>query len=96
MFTDAYLARLKHPSGALLAATRASDGTCSWRPRVPVLMFASPADTQVTITNSRHCQAELRAYGVDVPLVELPGVEHLDTPIPALPRIIQWFAGVPR
>ena len=96
MFTDAYLARLKHPSGALLAATRASDGTCSWRPRVPVLMFASPADTQVTITNSRHCQADLRAHGVNAPLVELPGVEHLDTPIPALPKIIRWLAGAPR
>ena len=96
MFTDSYLARLKHPSGALLAATRASDGTCSWRPRVPVLMFASPADTQVTITNSRHCQADLRAHGVNAPLVELPGVEHLDTPIPALPKIIRWLAGAPR
>jgi len=94
MFTDAYLARMRHPSGALLAATRASDGTCSWRPRVPVLLFASPADTQVTITNSRHCQAELRAHGVDAPLVELPGVEHLDTPIPALPQIIRWFSGL--
>ncbi len=96
MFTDAFLTRLKRPTGALLAATRASDGTCAWRPRVPVKLFASPVDDQVTFTNSKHCQEDLRAHGVDAPLVELPGVEHLDTPIPALPQIIRWLGDAPR
>ena len=61
-------------------------------PRKPKLLLPSgTVDTQVTIANSRHCQQDLRAHGVDAPLTELPGVEHLDTPVPALPQIIRWF-----
>ncbi|HEY2063238.1 MAG TPA: lipase family protein [Amycolatopsis sp.] len=92
MFTDSYLNRVRHLSGPLLDAARDSDGTCSdWRPRVPVRLFASDADTQVPITNSLSCQRDLRAHGVDAPLTRLGATEHLDTPTVALPQIVPWF-----
>jgi acetyl esterase/lipase len=96
MFTDSYLNRVRHLSGPLLDAARDSDGTCSaWRPRVPVRLFASAADTQVPIANSLSCQRDLRAHGVDAPLTRLGSTEHLDTPTVALPQIVPWFDSLP-
>ncbi len=93
LFTTAYLHRLLHPTGALGKALRDNDDTCSsWRPRAPVHLFAAHGDTQVTITNSRHCQRSLRRSGAEVPLTDLGPLEHFDTLHKGLPRVLDWYA----
>ncbi|WP_040588518.1 hypothetical protein [Sciscionella marina] len=93
LFTTAYLNRLLHPTGGVRKALRDNDDTCtSWRPRAPVHLFAAHGDTQVTITNSRHCQRSLRRSGADAPLTDLGPLEHFDTLYQGLPRVLDWYA----
>lgn len=47
LLTDDYYRKLQHPTGALLAAVRAQDGTCAWKPAVPVRLYTSSGDTDV-------------------------------------------------
>jgi hypothetical protein len=95
LFTDAYLQRLLHPTGGLLDALRDNDDTCSsWRPTSPVRLYAASGDTDVTITNARHCQQQLRAHGVNAPLIDVGDVGHFPSQIAGVPLVLDWFESV--
>jgi hypothetical protein len=95
LFTDAYLQRLLHPAGGLLDAMRENDDTCSsWRPAAPVRLYAAGGDTDVTITNARHCQKDLRAHGTNAPLIDIGDVGHFPSQILGVPLVLDWFESV--
>ncbi|WP_433435858.1 hypothetical protein [Nonomuraea sp. CA-141351] len=97
LVTAAYLERISHPSGAVLKAMEASDGTCSgWRPGVPVRLFAGRADRDVAVANSRHCLRDLRASGVEASLTYVGNVDHTTSAFRSLPRVLDWFTGLRR
>ncbi|GAA1993114.1 lipase [Amycolatopsis minnesotensis] len=91
LFTDAYLSRLRHPSGGLLEAAHASDGACDWRPPVPVPLYAGTADTDVPVANSVHCQRDLRAEGARARVLNVGHKDHFGTAFTAIPRIVDQF-----
>ena len=91
LLTPAYIARLHHPDGALRRAINENDQTCRWAPRVPVRLYAASGDREVPIGNTRHCLAQLEARGAGATMIDLGDVEHLTTPIIALPEILRWF-----
>lgn len=91
LFTEAYLARVRHPSGGLLEAAHASDGACDWRPRVPVTLYAGTADTDVPIANAESCRHDLRDEGARVRLVNVGPRDHFGTAFVAVPRIVDAF-----
>jgi hypothetical protein len=94
LLTPRYVQRLLHPTGSLLTALRENDRTCQWRPRVPVRLYAADGDRDVPIANARVCQAELRAHGVDVPIVDVGDVDHFGSAIASVPQVLDWFAGM--
>ncbi|SDY88919.1 hypothetical protein SAMN05421504_107327 [Amycolatopsis xylanica] len=94
LFTPQYIERMRHPAGGLLDAIRATDGTCSWRVTVPIRLFAARGDTDVTITNAKHCQAELARRGVEAPVTDLGGIDHYASFFQALPQVLGWFDGL--
>ncbi|MBO2453581.1 hypothetical protein J4573_41280 [Actinomadura barringtoniae] len=82
----------RHPSGALLTALRENDTTCTnWIPRVPVRIYTSRGDRDVSILNSEHCVAALRSHGVNAPLIDEGPIEHSPSKHAALPQILDWF-----
>lgn len=88
LFTDAFLARLAHPTGALAEVLAANDDPCQWRPRVPVRLYAGRADRDVVFSNAESCEADLRAHGTrDVGLVDVGAVDHFGSAMVALPEI---------
>ncbi|HEY1540146.1 MAG TPA: hypothetical protein VGF63_12165 [Solirubrobacteraceae bacterium] len=96
LFTPAYLAQLRAPSGALLAALRAGDGTCDWKPAVPARLYAARGDDAVAFANGEHCRADLRAAGADVALVDVGDVDHFTSERLAAPRVLRFFDGLSR
>jgi hypothetical protein len=92
--TDSYLQRLAHPTGGLLDAMRENDDTCSWRPNVPVRLYAASGDTDVTITNALSCQQDLLARGVKAPVVNLGETDHFGSAIAGIPSALEWFSRV--
>ncbi|WP_326632780.1 hypothetical protein OIE67_46885 [Nonomuraea fuscirosea] len=95
LLTDAYLKRVAQPSGSLLKAMVDNDATCAgWRPGVPVRLYAGRGDREVVIANSRLCLKELKASGVKATLTDVGNVDHMTSPLRAMPRILDWFTGL--
>ena len=98
LVTPRYLHWLKHPSGALLRAIRAADGTCDWAPDVPIRLYGASGDEQVTYGNTRNCVRALRARGARPQVVDYgtgSGTDHFATLHRALPDTLHWFRALP-
>ncbi|MFE5095007.1 alpha/beta hydrolase [Streptomyces sp. NPDC056638] len=91
LLTDDYYRQVQHPTGALLAAVRAQDGNCAWKPNVPVRLYSSSGDTDVPIANARNCAADLAAHGVEAPVTDQGSAGHNATYMKSGPQIVRWF-----
>ncbi|MEU6014426.1 alpha/beta hydrolase [Streptomyces sp. NPDC047515] len=91
LLTDDYYRQVQHPTGALLAAVRAQDGNCAWKPDVPVRLYSSSGDTDVPIANARNCAADLAARGVEARVVDQGATDHNTTYMKSGPQIVRWF-----
>ncbi|MEU9404256.1 lipase [Streptomyces sp. NPDC048281] len=90
-------AMLAHPTGAMAAALRTTDGVCSdWVPRAPVRLYYADGDEQAVNANTAHCHAALRAHGVEAPPVDLGtpdygGSRHLGSQQAGTAAVVRWF-----
>jgi acetyl esterase/lipase len=91
LITARYAAWLRSPTGALRRALAESSATCQWRPGVPVRLYAASADREVPIGNTNTCVAQLRRHHTHPVVIDLGDVAHLDTPVVALPDVVDWF-----
>ncbi|MER5867426.1 alpha/beta hydrolase [Kitasatospora sp. NPDC002040] len=92
LLTPEWLANIRHPHGPLAAAVAATDGSCDWRPAVPVRLYAGAADTDVPIANARACAADLARHGVRARVVDQgPAADHSGTAIRSAPEVVRWF-----
>jgi hypothetical protein len=92
LLTARYRRWLLHPSGKLLRALNDADGTCDWRPRVPVRLYGASGDEQVAYSDTRSCVRSLRAHGVRPQLVDYgPKTDHFTTMYRGLPDVLRWF-----
>ncbi|RAG86524.1 hypothetical protein DN069_06075 [Streptacidiphilus pinicola] len=92
LLTPRFVAKLRHPTGALAAMLRSGDAVCTdWTPRVPVRLYAADRDTDVAFGNALSCDRSLRAHGVDAPLVDVGHVDHNTSALRSYPRILRWL-----
>lgn len=91
LVTQQYAARLRNPDGALLRAIQENTTTCQWRPRAPVRLYTATGDREVPIGNAEQCATQLRSFGTDPTLVNLGNVDHMRSPVIALPDVVDWF-----
>ncbi|GAA4232943.1 alpha/beta fold hydrolase [Actinomadura meridiana] len=92
LLTPSYQRWALHPSGKLLQAIRSSDGTCDWRPRVPVRLSAGSHDEQVASSNTRNCAAALRAHGAAPQVIDFgPNTQHMESLSRGVPATLRWF-----
>jgi hypothetical protein len=62
-----------------------------WRPHAPVRVYHSPDDEEVPFADALVSVARLRARGADVTVRPLPGFDHVNSWIQAMPRAVTWF-----
>ncbi|MGW2827680.1 alpha/beta hydrolase [Streptomyces sp. NPDC001286] len=91
LLTPAFYERMRHPTGPLLAAMRAADHTCDWKPDVPVRLYAGAADTDVPIGNADSCAAQLAGHGRPVPVLDQGDVDHFGSFAVSAPQVTRWF-----
>ncbi|QWF83570.1 hypothetical protein HUW46_07013 [Amycolatopsis sp. CA-230715] len=91
LLTPQFIEKLKHPTSALRRAFRVADGTCDWRPNVPVHLFAASGDHTVPIWNSRTCAGQLRENHATAEVVDVGAVDHLPSAKRASAQILALF-----
>ncbi|MPZ80874.1 MAG: hypothetical protein GEV28_10930 [Actinophytocola sp.] len=95
LFTTAFLAELRHPTGTLARVLRTNDDACrDWRPRVPVRLYTSTGDGDVAIANTLNCRDQLAESGVRASVVNLGDIDHVTAGRTAVPRVLAWFEQV--
>ncbi|MFD6160125.1 hypothetical protein ACFWF7_30220 [Nocardia sp. NPDC060256] len=83
---------LRNPSGSFATALQIADDTCrDWTPRIPIRLYTSGNDRDVVASNSTRCQAVLREHGVDVPIIDVGNVTHLDSLRAGTAATVRWF-----
>ncbi|QXJ22217.1 lipase [Actinomadura graeca] len=92
LLTPRYVHWLLHPTGPMARALRSADGTCQWRPRVPVRLFAAAGDEQVAFANTTSCLRELRARGARPSVTDYGmGTGHFRSMYRGIPDTLRWF-----
>ncbi|MER7987646.1 lipase family protein [Streptomyces noursei] len=94
LFTEAFLQKVRHPTGTLQRNLRVMDNTCDWRPDVPVRLFHAKGDKDVAFANSLDCQRQLTSHGADQHLTDVGQLDHSTTVLKALPQVVRAFDSV--
>ena len=96
LLTPQYIARLQHPTGALLHAMKQNDVSCDWHPNVPAQIYAADGDDGVAFANAQQCQAQLAEHGDKVELVDVGHVDHNTSAELATPQVLAFFTAQER
>jgi hypothetical protein len=91
LLTPEYIARLQHPTGALLHAMTQNDVSCDWHPNVPAQIYAADGDDGVAFANAQQCQTQLAEHGDRVKLVDVGHVDHNTSAELATPQVLAFF-----
>jgi fermentation-respiration switch protein FrsA (DUF1100 family) len=62
-----------------------------WRPHAPLRVYHSPDDEEVPYEDALASVDRLRGRGADVTVEPLPGFDHVNSWIQAMPRAVTWF-----
>ncbi|MBN2205342.1 MAG: hypothetical protein JW767_10005 [Thermoleophilia bacterium] len=62
-----------------------------WKPEAPLLVMHSPDDEEVPYAGALASVDRMRSTGADVTLEPLPGFDHVNSWIQAMPRAVSWF-----
>ena len=65
-----------------------------WRPEAPVLAFHSPVDEEVPYEDALVSVERLRRRGATIAVRTLPGFDHVNSWIQAMPRAVRWFRAI--
>ena len=67
-----------------------------WSPQAPVRVYHSPDDEKVPYEGALASVERLRRRGADVTVRPLPGFDHVNSWIQAMPRAANWFHSLDR
>ena len=62
-----------------------------WRPDAPIRVYHSPDDEEVFFADALVSVSRLRDRGADVSVRTLPGFDHVNSWIQAMPRAVRHF-----
>ncbi|MEU4326701.1 hypothetical protein [Nonomuraea dietziae] len=92
LFTEAFLQKVREPTGRLKQLLTALDSTCDWKPAVPVHIFHGKGDADVSFDNALYCRRQLKARGAAQSLTDVGDVDHNLSVRRALPQVAKEFA----
>ncbi|HZF87853.1 hypothetical protein [Streptomyces sp.] len=91
LFTEAFLERMRNPSGELRQRLHVLDTTCDWRPEVPVHLYHASGDADVRYSNALHCERQLADHRAVRRLTDVGDVDHNGSVRKALPLVLAQF-----
>ena len=62
-----------------------------WTPDAPVRAYHSPDDEEVPYDSALESVEDLRSGGADVTIEDLPGFDHVNSWVQAMPLAAAWF-----
>jgi hypothetical protein len=65
-----------------------------WPPEGPIRVYHSPVDEEAPYENALVSVERLRRRGATIAVRTLPGFDHINSWIQAMPRAIRWFRGL--
>jgi hypothetical protein len=65
-----------------------------WRPDAPIRVYHSPDDEEVAFEDMLVSVARLRSRGADVTVKTLPGFDHVNSWVQAMPRAAEYFGAL--
>jgi hypothetical protein len=91
LLRSSYYARVTaNPQDPLRVRLR-QNAVDQWRPRASVRVYHSPDDGEVPYADALASVDRLRSRGADVTVRPLPGFDHVNSWIQAMPRAVAWF-----
>jgi hypothetical protein len=91
LLTSSYYAEvIAKPQNPLRVRLR-QNAVDRWRPDAPVRVYHSPDDEEVPYGDALVSVDRLRSRGADVTVRPLPGFDHVNSWIQAMPRAATWF-----
>jgi hypothetical protein len=62
-----------------------------WQPRAPIRIYYSPVDEEVSFEDVLVSVGRLRSRGAEVTVRRLPGLDHVNSWVRAMPRAADYF-----
>jgi fermentation-respiration switch protein FrsA (DUF1100 family) len=85
-----FLAAIESPQHPLRVGLR-QNAVDRWTPHAPLRVYHSPDDEEVPFAGALESVDRLRRRGADVSVRPLPGFDHVNSWIQAMPRAVRWF-----
>ena len=90
LLKPSYVASLLEPTSPLRARLR-QNAVDRWRPRAPIRVYHSQDDEEVPYDDALVSVERLRRAGAEVSVRPLPGFDHVNSWVQAMPRAASWF-----
>jgi hypothetical protein len=91
LLTSSFMAEIVSDSHAPFRVRLRQNAVDRWALRAPVRVFHSPDDEEVPYDEALASVRRLRALGTAVSVVALPGFDHVNSWLQAMPRAADWF-----
>lgn len=91
LLTRSYDARVTSDPGNPLRVRLRQNAVDQWRPAAPIRIYHSPDDEEVDYTAALVSVNRLRQRGADVSVRTLPGFDHVNSWVQAMPRAVRYF-----
>jgi hypothetical protein len=65
-----------------------------WQPQAPILAFHSPVDEEAPYEDALVSVERLRRRGAAITVRTLPGFDHVNSWVQALPQTVRWFRAI--
>ena len=86
-----YYAQVSDDPNTRLRVRLRQNAVDRWRPAAPIRVYHSPDDEEVVFEDVLASVARLRDRGAAVTVVRLPGLDHVNSWVRAMPRAARYF-----
>ena len=91
LLRPSYYANVSENPSNLLRVRLRQNTVDQWRPAAPIRVYHSPDDEEVFFEDALVSVNRLRSRGADVTVKTLPGFDHVNSWIQAMPRAVRYF-----
>jgi hypothetical protein len=91
LLTPSFHAAVSNDPSTPLRVRLRQNAVDRWRPDAPIRVYHSPDDEEVLFEDALVSVSRLRDRGVDVSVRALPGFDHVNSWIQAMPRAVRYF-----
>jgi hypothetical protein len=91
LLTASYFSAVSSDPGEPLRVRLRENAVDRWRPRAPIRVYHSPDDEEVPFEDVLVSVDRLRRRGADVTVKTLPGLDHVNSWVQAMPRAVTYF-----